>query len=103
MMIFHCRASVSLRSGSVGLPMRRRWYTRRSHSVGQELWLKLECMKPSGAFKLSGALSAGAYLLARSHEVLGDYPNVAEARGAGMLAAVEFAEDPGARRFFDPV
>ena len=29
-----------------------------SDAIGQDLWLKLECMQPIGAFKLRGALSA---------------------------------------------
>ena len=35
-------------------------------------------------------------------EALGWHPHVGDIRGEGLLAAVEFAEDPGARRFFEP-
>jgi len=44
----------------------------------------------------------GKYFNARLAEALNDHPNVAEVRGEGLLAAVEFVEDKAARRFFDP-
>ena len=46
--------------------------------------------------------STGTYLIAQMKEALTDHPHIAEVRGDGMLCAVEFAEDPSARRFFDP-
>lgn len=44
----------------------------------------------------------GPYLLDRLRAELADHPIVGEVRGAGLLAAVEFAADPRSRRPFDP-
>jgi L-2,4-diaminobutyrate transaminase len=49
---------------------------------------------------VGNARDTGAYLNAILREALGAHPNVGEVRGAGLLAAVEFMEDPGARRWF---
>jgi L-2,4-diaminobutyrate transaminase len=46
---------------------------------------------------------AGPDLLRRLQETFTDRRFVAEVRGVGMLAAIEFAEDPARRRPFDPV
>lgn len=43
----------------------------------------------------------GPHLLQRLQEAFDGRPYVAEVRGAGLLAAIEFAEDPRARRRFD--
>ncbi len=43
----------------------------------------------------------GPYLVKRLKEEFSGRPFVAEVRGDGMLAAIEFAEDPQARRRFD--
>ena len=51
---------------------------------------------------VANAKETGAYLLDQMRAALADHPHVAEVRGEGMLCAVEFAEDPKARRFFDP-
>jgi L-2,4-diaminobutyrate transaminase len=51
---------------------------------------------------VANAAATGAYLRRKLSEAFADHPKVAEVRGAGMLAAVEFAENPAARRFFDP-
>lgn len=44
----------------------------------------------------------GPYLQLRLQETFVGRPFVAEVRGAGLLAAIEFAEDPRAKRRFDP-
>jgi L-2,4-diaminobutyrate transaminase len=44
----------------------------------------------------------GPYLLQRLRETFSDRPHVAEVRGAGLLAAIEFAEDPAQKQRFDP-
>jgi L-2,4-diaminobutyrate transaminase len=48
------------------------------------------------------ARDTGAYLLNGLREALKDSPIVGEVRGAGMLAAVEFARDPAERLPFAP-
>lgn len=45
---------------------------------------------------------SGPHLLTRLKDAFEPHPNVIEVRGAGLLAAVEFAEDPASRRFYDP-
>lgn len=47
------------------------------------------------------ARDTGAYLQSRMQAVFGDHPIVGEARGVGMLAALEFAVDPESRQAFD--
>lgn len=44
----------------------------------------------------------GPYLQRKLKEAFEGRPYVAEVRGAGMLAAVEFAKDPARRERFDP-
>ena len=51
---------------------------------------------------IDNAASVGAYLNEAMKAALGDHPNVGDIRGEGMLCAVEFVEDRGDRRFFDP-
>jgi L-2,4-diaminobutyrate transaminase len=51
---------------------------------------------------VANAGETGAYLLGQLRAALGGHPHVAEIRGDGLLCAVEFAEDPAARSFFDP-
>lgn len=46
--------------------------------------------------------AAGPYLLQRLRETFEGRPYVAEVRGSGMLAAIEFVEDPVERRRFEP-
>lgn len=52
---------------------------------------------------IENARKTGPYLLERLTEVMGDHPNVAEVRGVGLLAAVEFMEDPAERIWFPPM
>lgn len=48
------------------------------------------------------ARTTGPYLLSQLKEAVGSHANVAEVRGVGLMAAVEFMENPGARRWFEP-
>ncbi len=43
------------------------------------------------------AAEVGPYLLERLTEAMGAHPNVAEVRGVGLMAAVEFMDDPDSR------
>jgi L-2,4-diaminobutyrate transaminase len=47
------------------------------------------------------AASVGEYFVSRLRNALQGRPYVAEVRGVGLLAAVEFAQDPAARQRFD--
>lgn len=51
---------------------------------------------------VGNARRLGPVLLRGLREALAGHPNVAEIRGEGLLAAVEFMEDPGTRRWFTP-
>ncbi|MEQ8307961.1 MAG: aminotransferase [Hoeflea sp.] len=51
---------------------------------------------------LENASTTGPYLLERLRDAAGSHPNVAEVRGVGLMAAVEFMKDPGTRTFFEP-
>ncbi len=76
-------------------------WTYSAHPIGAAAGIaNLELIDSLGL--VANAAETGAYLNARMGEALGDHPNVAEVRGEGMLCAVEFAEDPDARRFYDP-
>ena len=76
-------------------------WTYSAHPIGAAAGVaNLELIDRLGLVENAGEV--GAYLNTRMSEALAGHPNVAEVRGAGMLCAVEFAEDPGARRFFDP-
>jgi len=76
-------------------------WTYSAHPIGAAAGVaNLELIDSLGLVENAGEV--GAYLNTRMSEALAGHPNVAEVRGAGMLCAVEFAEDPGARRFFDP-
>src|SRR5262249_39505219 len=48
------------------------------------------------------AARTGAYLQQRMRELFEDLPIVGEVRGVGMLAAIEFVQDPIAKKRFDP-
>jgi len=50
---------------------------------------------------MENAASVGEYLLARLRSEFVDRPYVAEVRGAGLLAAIEFAQDPAKKQRFD--
>jgi L-2,4-diaminobutyrate transaminase len=49
---------------------------------------------------MANVRDTGPYLLSQLRAALEGHPNVAEVRGVGLLAAVEFMEDPAARRWF---
>ncbi|MBM6596670.1 aminotransferase class III-fold pyridoxal phosphate-dependent enzyme [Microvirga pudoricolor] len=51
---------------------------------------------------VENAKTTGPHLLARLREAVGSHPNVAEVRGVGLMAAVEFMEDPAQRKWFSP-
>ena len=75
-------------------------WTYSAHPIGAAAGVaNLELIDELGLVANAG--ETGAYLNRVLQEAVGDHPNVAEVRGEGMLAAVELAEDPGARRFFD--
>ncbi len=50
----------------------------------------------------ANARKTGAYLNAAMKDALADHPHVGEVRGEGLLCALEFVEDRGTRRFYDP-
>ncbi len=50
---------------------------------------------------VTNAGSTGAYLNNAMGEALKDHPHVAEIRGEGLLCAIEFAQDPDSRTFFE--
>jgi Adenosylmethionine-8-amino-7-oxononanoate aminotransferase len=49
------------------------------------------------------ARDTGAYLLDRLRDALGDHPKVGEVRGVGLLAAVEYMDDPASGTWFPPM
>lgn len=52
---------------------------------------------------VQNAAEVGPYFRAALKAAVGNHPNVAEVRGEGLLAAVEFMDDVKERRFFTPV
>ena len=52
---------------------------------------------------VENAATTGAYLLERLQDRLADHPDVAEARGIGLLAAVELMADPAAGEWYPPM
>jgi len=51
---------------------------------------------------VANARDTGAYFQQQMQEAFGEHPLVGEARGVGMLAALEFVADRDARKPFDP-
>lgn len=51
---------------------------------------------------VANAASTGAHLQAALKAAMAGHPSVAEVRGVGLMAAVEFMADPAAREWFDP-
>lgn len=51
---------------------------------------------------VQNAARTGPYLLSALKAAMAGHPNVAEVRGVGLMAAVEFMADPAARQWFDP-
>jgi L-2,4-diaminobutyrate transaminase len=52
---------------------------------------------------VDNARDMGPYLLEALKNAVGDHPNVAEIRGVGLMAAVEFMEDPAKGTWFAPM
>ncbi|TCP43021.1 aspartate aminotransferase family protein [Rhodovulum marinum] len=51
---------------------------------------------------VQNAREVGGYFVGAMADALGAHAHVGEVRGEGMLCAVEFVEDKGARTFYDP-
>ncbi|AOU97095.1 hypothetical protein BI364_02925 [Acidihalobacter yilgarnensis] len=76
-------------------------WTYSGHPLGTAAALaNLDIIEREGL--IEKARTTGDYLLSSLREALKDSPIVGEVRGAGMLAAVEFARDPAARLPFAP-
>ena len=52
---------------------------------------------------IANAGEVGAYLNSSMKQALGDHPHVGDVRGEGLLCGIEFVEDKGSRRLYDPV
>ena len=52
---------------------------------------------------VDNARDTGPHLTAALTQAMAGHPNVAEVRGIGLMAAVEFAEDPATRTWFEPM
>ena len=82
-------------------PLGHGW-TYSAHPIGAAAGIAtLELVDRTGL--VDNARETGPYLLERLTEVLGDHPNVAEVRGIGLLAAVEFMENPAERIWYTPM
>jgi L-2,4-diaminobutyrate transaminase len=76
-------------------------WTYSAHPIGAAAGVaNLKLVDDLGLIK--NARETGAYLQKALRDALGDHPMVGEVRGEGLLAAVEFVEDKGARKLFDP-
>jgi L-2,4-diaminobutyrate transaminase len=76
-------------------------WTYSAHPIGAAAGVaNLELIDRLGLVANAG--ETGAYLQGALRDRLGRHPHVAEVRGEGMLAAVEFMADPEAHRFYDP-
>jgi L-2,4-diaminobutyrate transaminase len=75
-------------------------YTFSAHPVGAAAALaNLDILERE---KLTeNAASVGAYFLDRLRNAFEGKPYVAEVRGVGLLAAIEFAQDPAGKQRFD--
>ncbi len=82
-------------------PLGHGW-TYSAHPVGAAAGIAtLELVDSLGLVRNAGEV--GPYLKTRLEEAVGGQRNVAEVRGVGLLAAVEFMEDPAARTWFPPM
>jgi len=82
-------------------PLGHGW-TYSAHPIGTAAGIAtLELVDRNGL--VDNARETGSYLLERLTEVMGDHPNVAEVRGSGLLAAVEFMENPTERDWYPPM
>ncbi len=76
-------------------------WTYSAHPIGAAAGVaNLKLIDELGLVENAGRV--GKHLLAGMRQALDGHGHVAEVRGDGLLVAVELAEDPGARRFFDP-
>ncbi|WP_420413882.1 aspartate aminotransferase family protein [Roseibium sp.] len=76
-------------------------WTYSAHPIGAAAAIaNLELVDSMGL--VSNAGETGAYLKLALQDAIGDYPNVGEVRGEGLLIAAEFVEDRNTRTFFDP-
>jgi L-2,4-diaminobutyrate transaminase len=75
-------------------------WTYSAHPIGAAAGVaNLELLDRLGLVANAGEI--GAHLVRGLGEALAGHPQVAEVRGAGLLAAVELMADPGGRTFFD--
>jgi len=76
-------------------------WTYSAHPIGAAAGIaNLELIDELGLVANAGTV--GPRFLAAMRDALAGHANVAEVRGDGLLLAVELAEDPAERRFFDP-
>ncbi|MEL6208200.1 MAG: aminotransferase, partial [Pseudomonadota bacterium] len=76
-------------------------WTYSAHPIGASAGVaNLTLIDEMGLVANAGA--TGAYLQGKLADAFRHHPKVAEVRGEGMLAAIEFAEDPASRRFYEP-
>ena len=82
-------------------PLGHGW-TYSAHPIGAAAGIAtLELVDRTELIK--NARETGPYLLERLTETMAEHPNVAEVRGVGLLAAVEFMEDPAALKWYPPM
>ncbi|MEO1455855.1 MAG: aminotransferase class III-fold pyridoxal phosphate-dependent enzyme, partial [Pseudomonadota bacterium] len=82
-------------------PLGHGW-TYSAHPIGAAAGVAtLELVDRLGLVENSG--TSGAYLLERLTDRLADHRHVAEVRGVGLLAAVEFMKDPAGGEWFPPM
>jgi L-2,4-diaminobutyrate transaminase len=82
-------------------PLGHGW-TYSAHPIGAAAGIAtLDLVDRTGMVK--NARETGPFLLERLTEVMGDHPKVAEVRGIGLLAAVEFMENPAERVWYPPM
>ncbi|GHE21571.1 aminotransferase [Halomonas urumqiensis] len=76
-------------------------WTYSGHALGCAAALaNLEIIEKEGLTE--NAAETGAYLQQAMAKAFGDHPIVGQARGVGMLAALEFSANPARREHFDP-
>lgn len=82
-------------------PLAHGW-TYSAHPIGAAAGVAtLKLVDDMGLVK--NARDMGPYLLEALNAAVGDHPNVAEIRGVGLMAAVEFMEDPAKGTWFPPM
>jgi L-2,4-diaminobutyrate transaminase len=76
-------------------------FTYSAHPLGAAAALaNLDVLEHDGLYERAADL--GRHLQQRLRTVFAGHPSVGEVRGVGLIAAVELAADPAARRPFDP-